>query len=207
VIDIGCSVGRTSFEHAARSSGLVLGIDLSIPMLRLASCALRHGVVRYPRRRVGIVYDEREFPVRFEGADRVDFWACDVLALPFAAGTFAHATALNVLDCVASPLDMLIALKDVLRAGGTALLSTPYDWSAAATSPAAWIGGHSQRGPHAGASEPLLESLLSGGSHPSAVQSLRRIASIEHFPWHARLHDRSSVTYDVHVVGLAKTEA
>ena len=54
--------------------------------------------------------------VRFENAANVDFWVCDVTALPFPSGTFAAAVSLNVLDCVPSPLDMLGSLARVLTA-------------------------------------------------------------------------------------------
>jgi SAM-dependent methyltransferase/uncharacterized protein YbaR (Trm112 family) len=202
VLDVGCAVGRSTFELAGRGDGLVLGIDLSIPMLRLARSVLRSGRVRYPRRRVGLVYDEREFPVAFAGTDRVDFWACDALSPPFADRTFGQAVGLNVLDCVASPVALLSRLGCLLRVGGTALLSTPYDWSPAATAPQAWVGGHSQRGEGAGASEPLLRQLLRGGGHPMEVATLRLLGESEHVPWHARLHDRATMAYDVHVFGL-----
>jgi len=204
-LDVGCAVGRSTFEMARRTDGLVLGIDLSVPMLRLAQRVLQGGTVRYPRRRVGVVYDERAFPVSFAGAERVDFWACDALALPFPDGTFAQAVALNVLDCVASPLDMLGGIARVLSPGGTAVLSTPYDWSPGATAPPAWIGGHSQRAEDEGASEPLLRRLFRGGGHPMEMRNLRLRGELEHFPWHARLHDRSVVSYDVHVIALETT--
>ncbi len=204
VIDVGCAVGRSTFEMAARVEGLVLGVDLSIPMLRLARGALREATVRYPRRRVGVVYDVREFPVSFPGRERLDFWACDALALPFADGAFAQAIALNVLDCVASPLDMLTGLARVLQPGAPALLSTPYDWSPGATAPQAWIGGHSQRSDEAGASEPMLRRVLRGGGHPLEIRELRLVGEIEHFPWHARLHDRAVVAYDSHLIALAR---
>ncbi len=202
VLDAGCAVGRSTFELAARGDGLVLGIDLSIPMLRLARRVLRTGRVRYGRRRVGLVYDEREFPVTFAGAERVDFWACDALCPPFADGMFGRIAGLNLLDCVASPVGLLLRVARLLHVGGTALLSTPYDWSPAATVPQAWVGGHSQRGQGAGASEPLLRRLFRGGGHPMEVATLRLLGEIEHVPWHARLHDRATMAYDVHVLGL-----
>lgn len=73
VIDVGCAVGRTSFELARRCKGLVLGIDLNFAMLRLANRLLHQGEVRYDRRRIGVVYDRRRFPARFAGSERVDF--------------------------------------------------------------------------------------------------------------------------------------
>ncbi len=201
-IDIGCSVGRTSFELAQRSDGLVLGVDLHLPMLRMARQVLETGVVRYPRRRVGIVYDRREFQVSFAEAERVDFWACDALAPPFRDRQFSTAAALNVFDCLQSPRDFLDQLSRLLRPGGTAVLSTPYDWSTGATPVETWIGGHSQRGPDAGASEPFVRALLTEGAHPQSVSGLKILGEIADFPWQARLHDRSTVAYAAHVLAL-----
>ena len=125
---------------------------------------------------------------------------CDALALPFVPGSFGLAVGLNVLDCVASPRDFLESLSGLLRPGGSALLSTPYDWSPAATPFEAWIGGHSQRGPDGGASEPFLRTLLTFGAHPQSVRGLKITGEIERQPWHVRLHERSGVDYDVHIV-------
>lgn len=206
VIDLGCSVGRTAFTLADRTEGLVLGIDLNISMLRLAQRVLHDGCVRYSRRRVGIVYDRREFQVDFPSSDRVDFWACDALTLPFADSSFELAVAMNVLDAVASPLDFLKAVRNAVRANGRAILTTPYDWTPGVTPPEAWIGGHSQRGPDAGASEPFLRSLLTPGAHPQSVEGLELLAEAD-VPWHTRLHDRSTVSYANHLVVVANTKS
>jgi SAM-dependent methyltransferase len=157
-------------------------------------------VIRYPRRRVGLVYDRRAFAVNLPGSERVDFWACDALALPLAPHTFELVAALNLLDCVSSPRDLLASLGDALAPGGRAVLSTPYDWSPAATPVEAWLGGHSQRGPSGGSAEPVLRALLTPGGHPQSVPSLELIAEAEALPWHVRLHDRSTVCYQVHAV-------
>lgn len=200
VIDVGCSVGRATFDLASRTDELVLGVDVNYSMLQVAQTVLRTGVVRFPLRRVGVVYDRCEFDVQFDRAEKVDFWACDGLALPFSNGSFSCAVALNVLDCVVSPRGFLDALADLLPAGGTAVLATPYDWSGNVTPIEAWIGGHSQRGENRGASEPLLRSLLTPGAHPQSSERLRMTNELEHVQWRARLHDRSFVEYVVHVV-------
>ena len=49
------------------------------------------------------------------GAERVDFWACDALALPFAPGAADLAVALNLLDCVSEPRRLLAGLAEVVR--------------------------------------------------------------------------------------------
>ena len=127
-LDVGCGAGRSSFTLAERHQpALVLGIDLNFALLRLAQGAL-HGTVGYPRRRIGLVYDRRRFAVSPDGAARVDFWACDALALPFAAASADLVAALNLLDCVAEPRRLLAGLAELLRPDGRLLLATPYDW-------------------------------------------------------------------------------
>ena len=203
ILDAGCSVGRSTFELAERcagAEGLVLGIDLSFSMLRVASHALRAGEVRYPRRRVGVVYDERVFPVRFTRPEQVDFWVCDAESLPFPAGTFSLATSFNLLDCLPSPREHLVSLARVLAPGARAILCTPYDWSPAATPIEGWIGGHSQRGPEAGSSALALRALLTPGAHPASVAGLSLVAESEALSWLLRIHERCAMQYASHLV-------
>lgn len=200
LIDAGCSVGRTTFELAADRDGLVLGVDVNFAMLRVASRVLRQGIVRYPRRRVGLVYDERAFPVDLPGRERVDFWACDAQALPFREDTFAGATSLNVIDCVSSPPAHLQTLGRVLRPGAPAILSTPYEWSQEATPLEAWLGGRQQRGPSQGRPEVVLRALLHPEGQAATQLGLVFEAEAPAVPWHVRLHDRGVLHYEAHIV-------
>ena len=204
-LDLGCSVGRTTFELAQRIDGLALGIDLNFAMLQTAQTVLQTGHLRYGRRRLGLVSDRREFPVQLPASELVDFWACDTLALPFTAGQFGTVLAMNLLDCVASPRDLLAVVRSTLRIGGDAFITTPYDWSPNATPVEAWIGGHSQRGPDKGAAEPLLRALLTPGAHPQSVNGFAITGEIDDLPWLTRLHERSTVTYSTHLVAVRAT--
>lgn len=204
VLDVGCSVGRTSFHLAGATDDLVLGVDLSVDMLRLAQDVLHHGRVRFPRRRLGLVYERREAEVAFPGAERVDFWAVDATALPFAPGTFGLVASLNVLDCVGSPYDHLAGLSRVLMPGAAAMLACPFDWSAGATQPQAWLGGHSQRAPNGGSSVAVLRSLLAGGGHPHALADLAIERELDGVPWTVRLHDRAFMQYRSYLAILRK---
>lgn len=197
-LDLGCGPGRTSFLLASACDGLVLGIDLNPSLLRLATAVLRERRVRYPRRRIGLVYDRRDFPIDLPGAERVDFWIADATALPLADGGCDLAVALNVLDCLGAPAEGLAAIGRALRADGRAILASPYDWSTTATPVENWIGGHSQRGPHKGAAEPLLRRLLNGESGFDIGLELLDEKSRQ--PWQLRLHDRSIMRYDSHLV-------
>jgi len=203
-LDLGCAVGRSTAALAAATDGLVLGIDMNFAMLRLAQRILATGEVRYERRRIGVVYDERAFPVEIPGRERIDFWCCDALALPFAPSGFGFVAALNLLDCLPAPRDLLVTLETLLRPDGRAVLATPYDWSPAVTRFEAWIGGHSQRSDTGGAAPPLLRQLFTKGAHPLSAEHLRILGEIEDFPWQTRLHERSSVSYSVHIAAVER---
>jgi SAM-dependent methyltransferase/uncharacterized protein YbaR (Trm112 family) len=206
MIDIGCAVGRTTFELAHACDELVLGVDLNFGMLKTAAAILEKGYVSYPQRRGGIAFERRNFPVAFEKAANCDFWVCDGTALPFSANTFSAGVSLNVLDCVWSPYDHLKEIGRILLPGGSAVLSTPYDWTAHATPIEAWLGGHSQRSEHKGASPAILRSLLSGGGHPHAIEELELISEKD-VPWTLRLHDRSVMEYLVQMMIIRKKKA
>lgn len=203
-LDVGCAVGRTTFEIAEGTGRLTLGLDLHAAMLRVAARVLHTGRVRHPRRRVGLAYDRRDFPADFARAERVDFWGGDATDLPFADETFALVVSLNVLDCVASPHDHLTEVARVLAPRGRAVFTTPWDWSPNATPVEAWIGGHSQRGSGHGESAPVLEALLTPGAHPASVAGLRIVATEPTLPWRLATHDRSATQYDVHLVAVEK---
>jgi SAM-dependent methyltransferase len=183
----------------------VLGCDLSFAMLRVARAAAFQGRLRYARRRVGMVYDERSFAVPNPGAERIDFWCVDALSLPFADGTFGLATSMNLVDCVQSPLDHLKTVGRVVRPGGSLLLATPFDWSPGATALEAWIGGHSPRGTAGGSSRAILRALVTG-DHPAGVSGLEVLDELDGFDWAVRLHERAIMRYlvDLYVLGRTK---
>lgn len=200
VFDVGCGVGGMTFAIAEQSNNLVLGIDVNFAMLRLAQQVLRTGRVTYPRRRIGVVYDRRDFSVPQINSQNVDFWACDATSLPFPRSSVNFATALNLLDCVSSPVELLTSLAAVLAPEGRLIAATPYDWTAGVTPFESWLGGHSQRAPDAGAGEPLLRRLLTPGGHPNSIAGLALIAEDNNVPWAVRLHDRSAMNYLVHLI-------
>jgi len=202
MLDLGCSVGRGVWALAAAADGPVLGGDLNFAMLRLAQRLLIEGEARFERRRVGIAYDPVTIRVP-EGADssRVDFWAIDAAALPFPPGHFRTVTAINLVDCVPAPAQTLAEIARVLAAGGKSVMTTPYDWSTAATAIEGWIGGHSQRTApegHGGASEPALRSVL-------ASVGLEILGELDDLPWRLEIHDRSVMHYRLHLLALRRT--
>jgi hypothetical protein len=94
----------------------------------------------------------------------------------------------------------------VLKPHGKVVLTCPYDWSAGATPPEAWLGGHSQRSPFAGSCEAVLRNLLTPGASPASLGTLEMVSERDNLPWHVRLHERSTVAYKVHLVVAKRAE-
>ena len=203
-IDLGCSVGRASFELAAsRPNELVLGVDLNFTKLRFARSMLTKAPQSYPRKRVGVVYDHHavQLPTRYDTSN-LDFWACDAAGPPFSPESFGLALSLNLLDCVASPTAHLDSLRSILQTTGYAYVATPFDWSAPVTPMDAWLGGHSQHNEWRGESSDILfETLkvLRGADGSRLVMK-----SEQDLPWEVRLHQRNTAVYQCLLLELQK---
>jgi SAM-dependent methyltransferase/uncharacterized protein YbaR (Trm112 family) len=198
-LDLGCAAGRGTRELALATGDLAVGVDLSFGMLRVAERARRERRAVFPLRRRGLVFDRRDIPIGEMPAERMSFWCCDVANLPFAEATFDGALSLNVVDCVASPVQHLLEMARVLSPGGAALLSTPFDWSTNATPLASWLGGHSQRGPTHGSSVAELRRVLESLEPRVQVERER-----EGVPWRIYVHERASMDYSLHLLRLSR---
>jgi SAM-dependent methyltransferase/uncharacterized protein YbaR (Trm112 family) len=202
--DLGCAVGRGTLELARRTGDVAVGVDLSFAMLRVAEHVRREGRAVFPQRRVGLVYDRRDLVVPNVPTERMSFWCCDAGSLPFADASFAGALSLNVLDCVPSPLGHLLELGRTLEPGAPALLSTPYDWSPAATTLEQWIGGHSQRGESGGSSAAELRRILSPDAAAGVDTGLAIAAEREGVPWRVYSNERAATEYALDLLRLER---
>ncbi len=199
-LDLGSSVGRGSFELAARTGAPVLGLDVNVAMLRCARRIARTGRVRHPVRRVGVVHDARDVAVELPQRGLVDCWYADVTALPLPAGSVAGALALNTLDSVTMPLAHLHELAHVLADGGRGVLATPYDWAAHATPIEHWLGGHSQRGAGQGSSALELRRILAPRDRPGGAPALAIDAERADVSWVMSMHERAQIHYRLDMV-------
>jgi SAM-dependent methyltransferase/uncharacterized protein YbaR (Trm112 family) len=192
ILDLGCSVGRTTAELARK--GAVIGADLNVGMLRVARRFAQEKRARYPRRVTGLIFEERDVPIDAPTTP-ADFWCVDALALPFRAATFGLVTSLNLIDCVQSPLEHLRAISEILRPGGAALVATPFDWAPTATPVEQWLGGHSRL------SGPEVVRALAGKEQ---LPTLKIEAEVDGLEWRVRLHERAEMRYRVALFVLRK---
>jgi len=146
-LDLGCAVGRSTFE-LARLASSVIGVDYSSAFISAAETLRREGKLSCQI----LVEGERtaEFTARIpRGVDvsRVRFETGDALALRADIGRFDIVLAANLLCRLPDPGKFLGGLPDLVAPGGQLLLATPFSWLPEFTPPACWIGGQPGTGP------------------------------------------------------------
>jgi putative 4-mercaptohistidine N1-methyltranferase len=140
-LDVGCAVGRSSFELCAFCS-TVIGIDFSHSFIQ-AACELKdRGECSFEM----VVEGERceSAQVRVPGnldRRRAHFQVGDATNLPEDLGTFDVVLAANLICRLTKPALFLQRLPTLLNRGGQLLMTTPFTWLADFTSPADWLGG------------------------------------------------------------------
>jgi putative 4-mercaptohistidine N1-methyltranferase len=144
-LDLGCAVGRSSFE-LARICGSVLGIDYSHRFIEAAN-AVKKGPVRYQRVDEGGLTTELVAKVP-EGIDasEVSFQQGDATALPSDLGTYDVVLAANLVDRLVDPKAFLQSLPGLMNPGGQLVITSPYTWLEEYTPKKNWLGGYKKDG-------------------------------------------------------------
>jgi putative 4-mercaptohistidine N1-methyltranferase len=138
-LDLGCAVGRSSFE-LARQVPEVVGIDFSRGFIRAAQTLRTRGLLRFPLKLEGTMTQPAiaKAPPRHI-RNRVTFQTGDALQLP-ALGRFDLVLVANLLDRVQDPKKLLLkVLPSLVLPGGLLLLTSPYTWSQEFTPQSRWL--------------------------------------------------------------------
>jgi putative 4-mercaptohistidine N1-methyltranferase len=138
-LDLGCAVGRSSFELAKKVPEVV-AIDFSRVFIRAARDLAKKGSLRFPLKLEG---DQRQIATARAPSGklrkRVCFRTGDALHLPD-LGKFDLVLAANLLDRVRDPKRLLEkVLPQLVRPGGLLLLTSPYTWSEQFTPRSRWL--------------------------------------------------------------------
>ncbi len=140
-LDIGCAVGRSSFE-LARICQEVVGLDYSAAFIAAAERLRVEGELEFTHAiegdRVATTVARR--PVGVD-ASRVRFATGDAMALPGDLGTFDVVLAANLLCRLPDPRVFLDRLPGLVKPGGQLLMTTPLTWLEEFTPRGNWIGG------------------------------------------------------------------
>jgi putative 4-mercaptohistidine N1-methyltranferase len=142
-LDLGCAVGRSTFE-LARWADEVVGIDLSSQFISAAQSVQRTGQIDIKILEEG----ERYAAVTRQLDPDLDRSKCrfvvgDALQTPVEIGTFDLVLAANLIDRVARPADLLREIKRLVRANGHVILASPYTWLEEFSPRANWLADSS----------------------------------------------------------------
>jgi putative 4-mercaptohistidine N1-methyltranferase len=140
-LDLGCAVGRSSFELARRCSE-VIGIDYSQSFITAATKLRYAGTMDYARVDEGA----RTTPLvaRVPGEidrTRVKFERGDAQALREGLGVFDVVLMANLIDRLREPARCLAQLARLVKPGGQLVITSPYTWLEEYTPREHWLCG------------------------------------------------------------------
>lgn len=139
-LDLGCSVGRSSFE-LARVCGEVIGIDYSHAFVDAAKRLQADGV--HPATRLDEGSATTALQVRVDEAidrSRVSFEQGDAQCVREDIGSFDVVIACNLICRVPEPMKVLSRLIELVRPGGQLVMTTPFTWLESYTPRERWLG-------------------------------------------------------------------
>ncbi len=140
-LDVGCAVGRASFE-LARYCASVNAIDRSRRFIAAANALRDTGTVSYDCVDEGLLTTRRTANVPTEiRRERVAFETGDALDLRPDLGRFDVVLAANLICRLPDPARFLRNVADIVTAGGQFILTTPCTWLDEFTSYENWLGG------------------------------------------------------------------
>jgi len=147
--DIGCAIGRSTFE-LARGFDEVIGVDFSARFIQEAQSLNDNGVLRYTMKTEGDLEDFHEVNLAEfdleEERKKVSFWQADACNLKPIHKEFDLIFGGNLIDRLYDPQRFLDDVAPRLNAGGMLILTSPYTWQEESTPKEKWIGGYKRDG-------------------------------------------------------------
>jgi len=145
-LDLGCSVGRSSFE-LARHCTEVVGLDFSQQFIALALRLRQRGSLKFKSFEEGDLTKARRARVAPDiDRSRVKFAVGDATRLPADLGSFDVVLAANLIDRLEAPMKCLERFPELLRPGGQLIVASPYTWLPSYTPRGNWLGGFARGG-------------------------------------------------------------
>ncbi|HVV86845.1 MAG TPA: methyltransferase domain-containing protein [Kofleriaceae bacterium] len=193
-VELGCSVGRIVAELAP-GAGHVVGLDLHFGAVRRARRLLAGEPLAYPRRLTGRRYAPAITSAgpRAVSPDRVTLLCADALDPPLVPGFYDRVVAVNVLDSVRSPRQLLSVVDGLCAPGGEIILTSPYAWLSSVMPDDERLGGDDPAA--------TLATLLREGTNLRARYTIEDEAQL---PWTLRRDGRSAATYCIHYIRARK---
>jgi SAM-dependent methyltransferase/uncharacterized protein YbaR (Trm112 family) len=194
-LDLGCSVGRYTFD-LARFSELAIGIDLKFSAVSAAALFHRSKKIFYERRKYGRCFEKIE--TSHSPPQNVLFLVADALDPPFRAETFDLVAALNLIDNVKLPLVLIGQMDALLKQDGSLILGAPYEWQNDICDPEEWLEADEMDSPE------MLQRILEGKLIPQMGLKYEVLKNISDIPWPMRHHVRHYSMFLVHLLKARK---
>lgn len=143
-LDLGCSVGRSSFE-LARHCEEIIGIDYSKAFIDAAQRLAADGA--HPATRLDEGSASTELVVRVDTAvdrGRVRFEQGDAQSIREDIGQFDLVLACNLICRLPEPMRLLRRLPELIKPGGQLFITTPFSWLEEYTPTENWLGDGAQ---------------------------------------------------------------
>ncbi len=164
-LDIGCAVGRSSFE-LAKHFKQVDALDYSSGFINAAKRLQQNGIIQYQIPTEGHLSTDcqtsLESLVSSDIANRVIFQTGDACNLLNEMNDYDLVFAGNLIDRLYQPKLFLDSITKRIRLGGWLVITSPYTWLEDYTPPNYWLGGYID---HAGVSVDTFTG-LSRALHP-----------------------------------------
>ena len=144
-LDLGCAVGRSSFE-LARVFDQVVGLDFSARFINAAVELQQSGIKRYRVQDEGELVSYKEIQLTDLGlaatAERCQFMQADACNLNEKYSGYDLIFAGNLIDRLYSPRQFLSMVHERMNPGGLLILASPYTWLEEYTKREEWLGGY-----------------------------------------------------------------
>ncbi|XP_060690286.1 uncharacterized protein LOC132821619 [Hemiscyllium ocellatum] len=141
-LDIGCAVGRASFEMA-RVLQEVVGIDYSLSFVTACNQLKEKGQLPYCALTEGDLGTQHTAVVPTDiDRTRCFFRQGDACNLPSDLGSFGCVLAGNLICRLPDPFAFFHRLPELVAPGGILVITSPYTWLEEFTPKSRWLGGY-----------------------------------------------------------------
>lgn len=161
-LDVGCAVGRSSFE-LARHCPDVTGLDFSARFISVGVQLRERGHFSYALTEEGHIQSYQTADLAAlelaETAGRVHFFQADACNLKPIYRDYDLVIAANLIDRLHHPRKFLTDITERIRPGGLLVITSPYTWLEEYTAPSEWLGGFKRDGENLSTLDALIEIL------------------------------------------------
>ncbi len=148
-LDLGCAVGRSSFE-LAKLFDHVDALDFSAQFINHAQSLAENESISYSIASEGELTTEKQVSLADLGlqdsAKHIKFFQGDASNLPSRCKNYDLIFAGNLIDRLIDPKAFLAKIHERINTDGILVLTSPYTWLEEFTKKENWLGGYTQNG-------------------------------------------------------------